>query len=270
MAPIFRVLLPAALAGALLLPAAARAATPSFVKNGSVTLCSDPSYAPMEFFRKTGEKTPVGFDIDIAHDLAKAWGAKLRIVTMDFTGLLPGLAAHRCDFIISGIFVTPARTKTFDAVPYLRSSMVILTRAGAAIHSPADLAGKVVGVQSGTQYEVRAKALSAALRKQGKKPLKIQSYPKETDVIEQLSTGRAAAVLTQDTEAAWRQTAQKGMFQVGYVYPPTDSFGIYFRKSVTDKAIITGQVKALRGQGLVKELAAKWKMPESDATAALK
>ena len=53
---------------------AAKAAAPSFVKGGSVTLCTDPTYAPMEFFLHAGDKAPVGFDIDLARALAKRWG----------------------------------------------------------------------------------------------------------------------------------------------------------------------------------------------------
>jgi polar amino acid transport system substrate-binding protein len=265
---------PARLAMAVILaalPAAAHAAgTPSFVHDGQVTMCSDPTYPPMEMYAKPGDKTPVGFDIDLANALAKDWGAKLTIQAMDFTGLLPGLAGHRCDFIISGMFVTPARTKVFDAVPYLRSSMVLLVRAdNTTVHSPDDLAGKVLVVQSGTVYEQRAHALAAQFAKEGKPAMTVQAYPKGTDVAEQLLTGRATAGFTQDTEAAFRAVADPGKFKVAYVYPPTDSFGLYFNKNPADIATITAEIDALRKSGLIKELAVKWHLPEADATAPL-
>ena len=266
----FAILLPATLAALLAAPAAVRAAAPSFAPQGSVTLCTDPSFAPMEFFKSAAEHVPVGFDIDLAHRLAKDWGVQLRIISEDFTGLLPGLAARRCDVVISGIFVTAARTKVFDAVPYLRSSMVIMAGAdNKDIHAPADLAGKVVAIQSGTQYVLRAKALSATLEKQGKQPLTIQTYPKETQVVEQLLTGRAAAVITQDTEAAYRSIAEPGKFAVAYDYPPTNSFGIYFRKHPADVSLIEAEIAALRADGTIQSLAARWHLPAADATAPL-
>ncbi len=267
----FAILLPATLAALLAGPAAVHAAAPSFASQGSVTMCTDPSFAPMEFFESAAQHVPVGYDSDLAHRLAKDWGVELRIITEDFTGLLPGLTAKRCDFIISGIFVTPARTKVFDAVPYLRSSMVILVGAdNKDIHAPPDLAGKVVAIQSGTQYVLRAETLSKDLVKQGKKPLTIQTYPKETQVVEQLLTGRAAAAITQDTEAAYRSIAEPGKFVVAYDYPPTNSFGIYFRKNPTDVTLIEAEVAALRADGTIKALAARWHLPAADATAPLR
>ncbi len=253
-----------------LLAPAARAAPPSFVHGGQVTMCTDPTYPPMEMFAKPGEKTPVGYDIDLAHTLAAMWGAKLTVQPMDFSGLLPALGSHRCDFILSGMFITPARTKVFDAVPYLRSAMVLLVRAdNTSVHGPDDLAGKVLVVQSGTMYEVRARALAAVFAKAGKPAVTVEAYPKGTDVAEQLLTGRAAAGFTQDTEAAFRAVADPGQFKVAYVYPPTDSFGLYFHKNPADVALITTEIATLRNNGLIKQLAVKWNLPEADATAPL-
>lgn len=253
-----------------LLPMLAHAAQPSFVHGGQVTMCVDPTYPPMEMYTHPGDKAPVGFDIDLGAALAKVWGVKFNVETLDFTGLLPGLGGGRCDFVISGMFVTPARTKVFDAVPYLRSSMVLLVRAdNSSIHGPDDLAGKVLAVQSGTVYEQRAHALAKKLAAAGKPALTIQAYPKGTAVAEQLLTGRAQAGISQDTEAAYRAVVDPGKFKIAYAYPPTDSFGIYFRKSPSDMALIKSEVGQLRASGVVGTLATKWHLPEADATAPL-
>ncbi len=261
----------AALVAALSIAApAAFAAAPSFVKGGSVTLCTDPTYAPMEFFLHPGDKAPVGFDIDLARALAARWGAKLRVVTMQFSGLLPGLDAKRCDMLLSGMFVTKARTAKFSAAPYLRSSMVLLTKAGTkGIKTPEDLSGKVLSVQAGTIYEKRAHALAAAVKAKGRPAITVQSYPGGADAIQQLMTGRAAAAITQDTEAAYRGVAQPGVFATAYVYPATDQFGVYFAKNAADAKMVDADVAALRKNGTVAKLAAKWHMPASDATAKL-
>ncbi|MDE2574836.1 MAG: ABC transporter substrate-binding protein [Rhodospirillales bacterium] len=261
----------AAFAVALLaLPGLAAAAAPSFVKGGQVTLCTDPTYAPMEFYQHPGDKTAVGFDIDLASALAKRWGAKLRVITMDFTGLLPGVDAKRCDMVLSGTFVTPERVQKFSAAPYLVSSMVLLAKAGnTSVKSPDDLAGKTLSVQAGTQYEKRAHALSDSLVAKGKKAITIQAYPGGADAVQQVVTGRAVAAITQDTEAAYRAVAQPGVFKVAYVYPATDQFGAYFAKNAADAKLVQADVAALRANGTVKKLAAKWKMPASDATGAI-
>ncbi len=255
---------------ALALPIAARAAPPGFVHQGNVTLCTDPTYAPMEFYEHPGEREPVGFDIDLARALAKRWNADLRIISMGFTGLLPGVQAGRCDFVMSGTFITPERIQNFSGVPYLVSSMVLLVRAGTtAITKPEDLSGKVLAVQAGTQYEKRAHALSDELVKQGKPPVTIQAYPGGSDAIQQLTTGRAIAAITQDTEAAWRSVAQPGVFAVAYTYPATDEFGAYFAKEPADVAIVRDDIAGLRADGTEKSIAAKWHLPPGDAEAPL-
>ncbi|HET6184933.1 MAG TPA: ABC transporter substrate-binding protein [Acetobacteraceae bacterium] len=256
----------AACTAAILIAGPARAAAPSFVHQGQVTLCTDPTYAPMEFYEHPGDKEPVGFDIDMARALAKRWNAELRIISMEFTGLLPGVQAGRCDFVMSGTFITPERIKNFSGVPYLVSSMVLLVRASTNdVTKPEDLSGKVLAVQAGTQYEKRAHALSDDLVKQGKAPITIQAYPGGSDAIQQLTTGRAAAAITQDTEAAWRAVAQPGEFKIGYMYPATDEFGIYFAKNPANAATVKDDVAALRADGTEKALAAKWHLPAQDA-----
>ncbi len=265
-----RLVLSACAGAAFVATSAAQAAAPSFVKGGSVTLCTDPTYAPMEFFLHTGDKEPVGFDIDLARALAKRWGAELRVISMAFTGLLPGVSAGRCDIVLSGTFITPERVKNFSGVPYLVSSMVLLKAAKTPdLDNPEAVSGKVLAVQAGTQYQKRAHALSDKLKSEGKAPITIESYPGGSDAIQQLTTGRAAVAITQDTEAAWRAVAQPGEFAVAYVYPPTDEFGIYFAKNAKDAEMVTADVAALRADGTIKGLAATWHMPPADAEAAL-
>ena len=48
----------------------APAAPPSFVAGGQLAVCTDPGFAPMEFFHAPGDARPVGFDMDLAAALA--------------------------------------------------------------------------------------------------------------------------------------------------------------------------------------------------------
>jgi len=59
-----------ALAALALAAAPVQAAAPAFVKGRVVSLCTDPTFAPMELFEHPGDKQPVGFDIDLATALA--------------------------------------------------------------------------------------------------------------------------------------------------------------------------------------------------------
>jgi polar amino acid transport system substrate-binding protein len=63
----------AALALASAMGTAAAADKPSFVDGGKFTVCTDPSFPPMEYFKVSGDKEPVGFDVDLMRALAKNW-----------------------------------------------------------------------------------------------------------------------------------------------------------------------------------------------------
>ena len=237
----------------------AAAAGAASAKVASFRYCSDPTFPPMEY--KTASGSAVGFDVDMAKALATHFGGKATFVQTAFPGLLPALSARKCDIVISGIFVTPDRTKQFPAVTYMRTHRALLVRGGNPKHitSPADLKGKRVAVQAGTKYEQYLKAL------QKKLGFSLQSYPGDTDAVAQILLGRADAVLTQDTSGAYQMKQHPGKIAIGYLFPASDAFGIYYRKS--DSAIgaqFRAAIAALRSDGTLGKLAVKHRIPPGD------
>ncbi|UUY09201.1 ABC transporter substrate-binding protein [Pseudomonas sp. J452] len=235
---------------------------PSFVAAGSFQVCSDPTYPPMEFFEQAGAKEPSGFDTDLIRALAKHWGVQPRFIVTEFTGLLPGLDAKRCDVVISGALITPERTKKLNAVGYLATATVVFGsgKSELKLNTLDDLSGKVVAVQSGTQYVAIMEKLNADLTAAGKTPATLQTYPKGSDVAQQVLVGRAAAGLSQDTELAYRELQTPGQFKTLYSFPEKDIFGAYFRPDVADKAAVQAAVEALNADGTLKAIAEKWKL----------
>ena len=250
---------PHAEAGALPVPSVVAA-------HKALSVCMDPTFPPMEFFKTASASQPTGFDVDLATQVATLWHVKLAVRSTQFTGLLPALGANRCDFIISGIFVTPARTKVFRAVPYMITRRVLVVKGGnpAHIHSPNDLAGKTVAVEAGTSYVTAFDALDKALRAKGKAGLNIQTYPGQTDADEQILVGRAVATMTQDTEYAYRAISSPGRFAIAYVYPAHDTFGIYYRPHDSDIGpdLLTA-LRHLRANGTLARLLMAWHLPAS-------
>src|SRR5712691_10578036 len=108
-----------------------RGGNPSPVK-GSFKYCDDPTFPPME--SKTTSGTPVGFDIDMANAIGKLWKVKAKFVGTAFPGLLPALAAKKCNIVISGIFITHARTAQFPAVPYMQTHRALVVQGGNPKH----------------------------------------------------------------------------------------------------------------------------------------
>jgi polar amino acid transport system substrate-binding protein len=232
---------------------------------GSFKYCSDPTFPPLE--SKTASGTPIGFDVDTANAIAKLWKVKAKFVETGFTGLLPALASKRCNMVISGLFVTPDRTKTFPAVGYMQSHRSLLVQAGnpKKIKGPNDLSGKTVAVQTGTKYEEYLQSLNEQFKAAGRPQFNLQGYKGDSDAVAQLLIGRADAVLTQDTSSASYKKGNPGKLAIAYLFPEKDTFGIYYRKS--DKALGTAlraAVKKLKKNGTLKKIATKWQIPLSN------
>jgi polar amino acid transport system substrate-binding protein len=232
---------------------------------GSFKYCSDPTFPPME--SKTAAGKPIGFDIDLANAIGKLWKVKAKFVQTAFPGLLPALASKKCTLVISGVFITPDRLKTFPAVGYMRSHRALVVQAGnpKRIKGPTDLSGKNVAVQAGTKYEQYLKDLNDQFKSEGRAQMNLQSYPGDTDAVAQLLLGRADAVLTQDTSGAYQKKQHPGKLAIAYLFPERDTFGIYYRKSDAKigKALRTAVAK-LRKNGTLKKFALKYQIPVTD------
>jgi polar amino acid transport system substrate-binding protein len=232
---------------------------------GSFKYCSDTTFPPMEYETTSGK--PIGFDVDLANAIAKQWKVKAKLVKTGFTGLLPGLASKRCTFVISGIFITPDRLKTFPAAPYMKTHRAFVVQAGnpKKIKGPNDLSGKVVAVQSGTKYEEYLKDLNDQFKASGRPQFTLQGYPGDVDAIAQLLVGRADIVMTQDTSGAYQKKNNPGKLAIAYLFPETDTFGIYYRRS--DKKLGTAlrvAIRTFKKNGTLKKIATKHQIPVAD------
>ncbi|HEU5277755.1 MAG TPA: ABC transporter substrate-binding protein [Gaiellaceae bacterium] len=232
---------------------------------GSFKFCTDPTFPPMEYKSQSGGL--VGFDVDLAKGIAKVWKVKAVAAETAFTGLLPGLAAKRCNMVISGIFITPDRTASFPAVGYMKTHRALVVQGGnpKRIKGPNDLSGKTVAVQAGTKYEQYLKDLNEQFKSSGRAQFTLQSYPGDDDAVAQLLIGRADAVLTQDTSGAYQKKQHPGKIAIPYLFPETDTFGIYYRPS--DKKLGTAlraTIKLMKKNGALKKIAKKHQIPVAD------
>ncbi|NJB66659.1 polar amino acid transport system substrate-binding protein [Desulfobaculum xiamenense] len=97
----------------------------TILKSGVLRVGLDPGYAPFEMTDKNGKV--IGFDVDIAKELAKAMGVKLEVVNTDFDGIVPALLADKFDIIISGMTLTQERNLQISfADPYIAAGQAVL------------------------------------------------------------------------------------------------------------------------------------------------
>ena len=127
---------------------------------GYIELCTEPYFAPYEFVdpSKTGDDQYVGVDIEIAKYIAEKIGVELRIVPLDFTAVLAGIADGKYDIAISAIAYSPSRAEAMRLSNVYKNSSGgygFLTRAEdvGKYNSVEDLKDAVVITQSGSVQE---------------------------------------------------------------------------------------------------------------------
>lgn len=117
--------------------------------------CAD--YPPYEFHKQIdGKDEIVGFDIDIAKEIAKDLDVELEIKDMDFNGLLAALDAGKIDFVVAGMTPDEERRKNvdFSKVYYdPEQSLLIRSEDKEKYKSIEDLKGMKIGAQKGTVQE---------------------------------------------------------------------------------------------------------------------
>jgi polar amino acid transport system substrate-binding protein len=118
------------------------------IESGKLTVCSDVPYEPFEF-QKDGKI--VGFDMDIAAEVAKDLNAELNVVDSSFEAIETGTALTQCDVSISSISITDTRKEVMDfSTPYMDDDLALVASGDSDVKNLDDAKGKKVGVQQAT------------------------------------------------------------------------------------------------------------------------
>ena len=95
------------------------------IKSGKLRVGFEAGYVPFEMTDKKGRF--VGFDIDMAKQMAKAMGVKFVPVNTNWDGIIPALLTDKFDIIMSGMTVTQERNLKINfADPYIIVGQTIL------------------------------------------------------------------------------------------------------------------------------------------------
>ena len=125
------------------------------VSSGTLTVCTDVPYPPMEFEDPDAEGGFTGFDIELMRAIADDLGLGLAVVTPGWDAITSGLAteAGDCDISAASITITEEREENIDfSDSYFEGKQSLAVSEGSSATSMADLGS--VAVQSGTTGEI--------------------------------------------------------------------------------------------------------------------
>jgi len=125
------------------------------VEEGKLLVGSDTAFPP---FESMNGDVAEGFDVDLMNAIGEKLGLEVVFMTEIFDTLIPTLkAGGKFDVIASGMTIKPERQAEIDFCdPYYDSNQSVVMKAGSVYNGPEDLAGKKIGVQSGTTGEAWA------------------------------------------------------------------------------------------------------------------
>ena len=166
---------------------------------GVIRVSTDPAYPPQSSLDpETGEY--VGFDIDVATEIADRLGVSIEWETPKWEAITAGNWQGRWDMSVGSMTVTAERTEVLDFTPaYYFTPSSIAVPEGSDIATVDDLNGKTVGVCSGCTYDFFLQGTLDIPGFEFPPPpagISIKGFDTDSTVFQALESGQVDAVMS--------------------------------------------------------------------------
>jgi polar amino acid transport system substrate-binding protein len=227
-------------------------------QSGQLSIASDATYPPMEFFGPSNDTTVIGADADISKALGQIMGLTAKVENTPFDSILPGLTAGKYDLGISSFTDSLDRQKTNDFVTYAQAGTSFYAAADSDV-SPAsldDLCDSSVAVEKGTTQQEDAEAQAEKCK------VDVQVFPDQNGANLAIASGRAQLGMADSPVAAYIVEQSDGKFKLGQAYGVAP-YGIALKKGSPLAEPLLDAVKALYDDGTMQKIFDYWKLPDT-------
>ncbi|SFR96661.1 amino acid ABC transporter substrate-binding protein, PAAT family [Halomicrobium zhouii] len=217
----------------------------------TVTPGTAPGFPPFEM-KEGGEL--VGFDVDLLSAVvAAAEGYELgEWQEFDFDSLTPALTGNNIDVIAAAMTINDERDETIDfSDPYYNADQAVLVRADGEFNPSelGDLAGNMVGAQSGTTGETIAK--------ENVESANYNTYDSYVFAVQDLQNGNIDAVVL-DVPVA-RTFADQRPVEIAFVEETGERYGFGVREGDSElQSALNEGLSAVRDSGEYEEIRNEW------------
>lgn len=201
-----------------------------------------------------GGAQPVGYDVDVAREVAKRLGvSNVEFIPSNFQSFIEGVRANRFDIVVSGQTITAERAQQVDfSRPYqVNGVSVFVGPNNQEVRGANDLPGKVIAVSAGTTQEsyVREKIQGAQTK----------IYQNATLGLTDLARGNADAMLVSRFQGAYLASQNKlAVKPVGELLN-REVNGMSFRKNAGGfKAAVDQAITDMINDGTLSAISNKW------------
>lgn len=233
--------------------------------SGTLNLATDANYPPCQWYLKDG-KTMVGYEVDIWDALAQVLGVKLNVVSIDFAGLIPGVAGGRYDMAMECITDRVEREQqvTFvnHSLTYGNAFYYVGNNPAIKAGQPETLCGLRTAGQSGTDFISNLQTFSKWCVGKGLKPLTIGEFPQQSAVLLALFAGRIDFALSE--ASAVEELKANNPVEILTIANPLEKqnyLGIVVAKENTQLAeALKAALQAIKASGTYDKIFAKWNL----------
>jgi polar amino acid transport system substrate-binding protein len=195
---------------AALVPAAIR-------ERGTLRVSGEVGSVPPLDFYATDNATPIGSEVDIAHLIGDVLGLKVERGNYDWAQNFVKIDSGENDLFISNVTVTEERKEKYDFATYRLDNLAleVPTDSTWEFKDRKDIAGKKVGVDSGTNQEQVLVDWNNQNIADGLKPAEIAYYQNSSDYYLALASHRLDGYLGPNPTAVYHSSATKETKIVG-------------------------------------------------------
>ncbi len=223
-------------------------------ERGVFVLGLDDSFPPLGFRSENNEV--VGYDIDLAKEVAKRLGVDFRAQPIDWDAKEMELETGKIDCIWNGFTITEERKNALSFTEaYLNNDQVLVVRADSGIKSLADMKGKIVGIQSGSSAQ-EAVDDNADFAKSIAKTI---MFKDNITALNDLDIGGVDGVVMDSVVANYSIAQTKKPFNVINESLANEGYGIGFRKNEPElRDAVWTILKEMQKDGTVAAISQKW------------
>lgn len=218
-------------------------------KAGEISFAMSGGYPPFNFYSDSNEL--VGFDVDVAREVAARLDVSLKPVTTEWSGIIEGLRSGVYDGILGSMAVTEDRLKVVNfSTPYYYSGAQMMVKKDSSLTSPEDLRGRIVGVVTGTTFADDATKLGVG---------EVKLYKDDTQTLTELSSGVVDGVITDRVVGV--NAMNSGKFEIEALGAPLRSENIAVAFNKKDETLLEAVdqiLKAMHEDGTLARLSVKW------------
>ncbi len=219
---------------------------------GEITVAMEGTWAPWTYHDENDEL--VGFDVEVAQNIAEKLGVTATFVEGEWDGLLAGLDAGRYDIMVNGVDYTEERAEKYDfsePYGYIRTALIVRGD-NTDINSFEDLEGKTTANTISSTYTQLAESYGAVTT----------GVDDLNQTIELLLQGRIDATLNAEvTFYDYMSAHPESDLKVAALTEEANNVCIPLRKgedSASLREAINQAIEELRAEGVLSEISVKY------------